>query len=226
VSGLWSGDEGEIDEAGVGGGVVDALGGFAVVGGLGPENVGDESLGIAVVEGEPARLDLDHDAMAGKEDVIGVGKIEAIEQRLVGSDGMGSFEAFAIAAAEDVAGDHELIAAEFGLAGNFVGVDVDEFDDPVGVGAAGGSDEVGDRLAADFDRSLENVGGEDENVGAAGGLTLVVDEPFGPSETGAVGNRLDGSCAEGNGLAGIGDVFVERSVGGTRRIEAQFQASG
>ena len=86
--------------------MIDALGGFAVVGGLGPENVGDEGLRVAVVEREPAGLDLDHDAVAGKEDVVGVGKIEAIEQRLVGGDGLGSFEAFAVAAAENVGGDH------------------------------------------------------------------------------------------------------------------------
>ena len=49
------------------------LGGFLVVGGLGEEDVGDEGLGVAVVEGEPCGLDLDHDAVAGEEDVVGVG---------------------------------------------------------------------------------------------------------------------------------------------------------
>jgi hypothetical protein len=43
----------EFDEGGVGWGVVDALGGFAIVGGFCPEDVGDEGLRIAVVEREP-----------------------------------------------------------------------------------------------------------------------------------------------------------------------------
>ena len=140
--------------------MVDALGGFAVVGWLGPENVGDEGLGVAIIEREPTGLDLDHDAVAGQEDVVNVGKIEAIKERFVGSDWLGCFEAFTVAAAENVSGDHEFVAAEVGLAGNFVGVDVDEFDDPIGIGAAGGSDEVGDGLAADFHRSGEDLRGK------------------------------------------------------------------
>ena len=64
--------------------------------------------------------------------------------------GFGSFEAFAVAAAENVGGDHQLKAAEVRLAGDFVGIDVDELDDPIGIGAAGGSDDVCNGLAADF----------------------------------------------------------------------------
>jgi hypothetical protein len=54
-------DDGQLDGASLGRGVVDALLRFAIVGGLGQENVGDVRLRIAVVEGEPAGLDLDHD---------------------------------------------------------------------------------------------------------------------------------------------------------------------
>src|SRR5580692_5140041 len=96
---LGSGDQREFDEAGIAGAMVNALSGFAIVGRLGPEDVGDEGLRVAVVEREPARLDLHHDAMAGEEDVVGVGEIEAIKKRFIGGDGLGSFEAFAVAAA-------------------------------------------------------------------------------------------------------------------------------
>src|SRR5277367_4273823 len=143
-------DQGKLDESGLGGRVVDALRGFAIVGGLGPENIGDEGLRIAVVEREPTGLDLYHDAVTRQEDVIGIGKIEAVKERLVGGDGLGSFEAFAIPAAKNVGGDHQLVAAEVGLAGDFVWVDVDELDDPVGIGAGGGGDQIGDRLAGNF----------------------------------------------------------------------------
>src|SRR5580704_536443 len=94
---LAGGDQRKFDEAAVSGAMVYALSGLAIIGRLGPEDVGHEGLRVAVVEREPARLDLHHDAMAGQEDVVGVGEIEAIEKRFVGGDGFGSFKAFAVA---------------------------------------------------------------------------------------------------------------------------------
>ena len=113
--------------------MVDALGGFSVVAGFGEKDVVDVGLGVAVVEGKPAGLDLDHDAVSGEEDVVGVGEHEFISERRVGGDGFGFGETGAIASAEDVHGDGELVASEVGLAGDLIGVEVDEFDDPVGV---------------------------------------------------------------------------------------------
>ena len=55
-----------------GGGAVDALGGFEVVGGAGLEDGGDELLGVAVDEGEPGGLDLDHEAVAFEDDVVAI----------------------------------------------------------------------------------------------------------------------------------------------------------
>ena len=43
---------------------VDVLGGGMEVGGGGQHDVGHEGLGVAVVEGEPGALDLDHDFVA------------------------------------------------------------------------------------------------------------------------------------------------------------------
>src|SRR5882762_3939378 len=96
------GDQRQLNESGLAGCMVDALRGLAKVAGLGPENVGNESLWIAVVQRKPGGLDLDHDAVAGEEDVICVGKREAINERFVGRDGLGRFKTLAIAAAEDV----------------------------------------------------------------------------------------------------------------------------
>src|SRR6266704_6935332 len=67
-------DDRQLDKGCLAGGVIDALGGFAKVAGLGPENVGNESLGIAVVQRKPARLDLHHDAVALQEHMICRGK--------------------------------------------------------------------------------------------------------------------------------------------------------
>ena len=130
--------------------MVDALGGLFVVLGLGPEGVGYEGLGVAVVEGEPAGLDLDHEAVAGEDDVVGYREGELVWEGFTGFDGAGGFEAFAVTAAKDVGRDHELVAAHFGLAGDLVGIEVDELDDPVGIGTGGGGDQVGDGFAADF----------------------------------------------------------------------------
>jgi len=66
--------------------VVDALGGFFVVVGLGPENVGDEGLRIAIVKGEPAGLNLDHYFVARQENVICGGQREAVDERCVARD--------------------------------------------------------------------------------------------------------------------------------------------
>jgi len=149
-TGSGCGDERELDEAGLAGSVVDVLGGFAVVAGLGPENVGDERLRIAVVKWEPARLDLHHDPVAGQEDVVRGRQVELVEQRLVGGDGLRRLKALAIAAPENVGGNHQLVAAHGRLARHFVGIDIDQFDDPVRVRAGGGSEEIGDRLSADL----------------------------------------------------------------------------
>jgi len=82
--------------------VVDALGGFLEVARLGPEDIGDESLRIPVVEREPAGLDLHHYSVAWQEDMIRRGHSEFVEQRLIGSDRFRGFEAFPIAPAENI----------------------------------------------------------------------------------------------------------------------------
>ena len=54
--------------------VIDALRGFLKVAGLGPEDIGDEGLRVAVVEREPARLDLHHDSWPGRKTWFAVGR--------------------------------------------------------------------------------------------------------------------------------------------------------
>ena len=149
--------EGKIDEARLIDRVEDVLSGFPVVGGSCEEDGGNEGLWVSIVEREPTGLDLDHDAVAGEEDVVGVGQCEAIGLGFVGRDGCGVLEAFAIAAAEYVHRDTELVAAQLGRTSDFVGVDIDELDDPVGVAAGSAGYEVGDGLASDGDRSGENI---------------------------------------------------------------------
>src|SRR5258708_17481315 len=138
-SGLGSGDQWQLNESHLTWCMVNALGGFAIVAWLRPKNVGNESLWIAVVERKPGGLNLDHDAVAGEEDVICIGKREAIKERLVGRNGLWRFKTLAIAAAEDVRRNHQLIAAHGRLAGHLGGIDVDQLDHPVEIPAAAGS---------------------------------------------------------------------------------------
>src|SRR5271154_793543 len=72
----------QLYEAGFIWAVMDALRRFLKVGWLGPENIGDESLRVPVIQREPAGLDLHHDSVAWQKDVIGGGHGEFVEQRL------------------------------------------------------------------------------------------------------------------------------------------------
>src|ERR1700683_2291596 len=96
----------QFDKTSLAGRVIYALRRFAIVIRLGPENVRDKSLRITVVQRKPAGLNLHHDAMAGQENMVRRGKVEAIEQGLAGSDGLGILQTFAIAATEDGGGNH------------------------------------------------------------------------------------------------------------------------
>jgi hypothetical protein len=130
--------------------------------------------------------------------MVGGGQRESIVQRLVGRKRLGLAEAFAIAAAEDVHRDRELVATEIGVASDLIGVDIDQLDDPVRVCAGGGGDEVNDWLAADAERRCERVRGEGDDVGASGKLALVIDQPAYPGEIGRVADGLAGTGAKRN----------------------------
>src|ERR1700674_5318847 len=117
--------------------MVDALSSFTIVTWLRPKDTWYESLRVAIVERKPARLDLDHDAVAWQEDMIRGGQSESVEQRNVGSNWLGCFQAFAIAAAEDVSRNHQLITAHIRLARDFVGIEIDYFNYPIGIRTAG-----------------------------------------------------------------------------------------
>ena len=76
----------QLDEARLAGRVIDPLRRLAVVRRLRAEDVRHEGLRIAIVEREPARLHLHHDAVARQEDVVRRRQREAVRQRLVGGD--------------------------------------------------------------------------------------------------------------------------------------------
>src|SRR5258708_26124496 len=99
-------DDGKLDEARLSRRMVDLLLRLAIILRLGPEDVRNKGLRIAVVEREPAGLHLHHDAVAGQENVVCRWQIEAVEEGLPRCDWLRIFETLAIAAAEDIGGDH------------------------------------------------------------------------------------------------------------------------
>src|SRR5438105_15638462 len=63
--------------------VVDTLRSFAVIPGFCQENVGHESLRIAIIPREATGLNLHHDPVAGEENVDRCGQVETSDQRCV-----------------------------------------------------------------------------------------------------------------------------------------------
>ena len=162
--------------------------------------------------------------MPGQEDVVRRRQREPIGERRVGRDGRRGLEALAVAAAQDVRGHRELIAAHPGLARHLVGMDVDHLDHPVGVAAARGGHEVRDRLAADLDGRGQHLGHEGQHVRPARGLALVVHEPQGPGQALVlVADGLDGPRAEGHRLGGVRHVLVEGRIASGGRGESRLE---
>lgn len=118
-------------------------------------------MGIAIDEGEPGRLDLDHDAVAFFEGVAGVGQGEGDSFDFVGIHWLGVLEAVAEFGPHDFASDEHL---EVGICGVGWGEDVDEFGDEVAVGAGDLSVDFGIDVSGDGEIFVERIGHEGENV--------------------------------------------------------------
>src|SRR5207249_6537904 len=121
----------QFDKACSAGSSIDPLSRFDVVPRFGEEGVRNEGLRVAIIERKPARLDLHHDPVPGKEHVIRRRQDELVRQRLVGRNRLWCLEAFSITSAEDIHGDAYLISAHVRLARNVVRVDVNELDYPI-----------------------------------------------------------------------------------------------
>ena len=132
--------------------MIDALRRFAIISRLGPEDVWHKRLRVAVIEREPARLHLHHDAVTRQKDMVRRRQSKAIKQRFVRHDRLWRFQTLPIASAENVGRDHQLKAAHGRLHSDFVAIDIDQFDHPIGITAAGRGDQVRDRLSANLQR--------------------------------------------------------------------------
>ena len=154
---------------------------------------------------EPRRLHLHHDAVARQEHVIRRRQGELVRQRCIYLDRLRILEARAIASAEDVHRDPELVAAHLGLAGDFVGIDVDQLHDPVGVGAARGRHQMHDRRAADTHGLGQHRRHVAQDIGTIGDEALIHQQPAAP---GVAVDEPGRPRDERHGLGRIRDVLV------------------
>ena len=82
-------------------------------------------------------------------------------------------EALAIASPKNIHGNRQLISAHLRLAGNFVREDVDQLHHPIGIRAAGGGEEIGNRRAADPNRRGEHRALVCQHIGTVGHRALI-----------------------------------------------------
>ena len=139
---------------------------------------------------------------------------------LSGGDGLGLLEALAEPDAVDLVGDHELVAGERFI--RLFGIDIDQLDDPVAVGAAGRGEELRDDRADDVEILRQGLGLVAEHVGAEVDEPLILDQPLGPLAIRI--ERRDRPGVVGHGLGRVGDVLIEARLvvaGGRRCLERQ-----
>src|ERR1700676_371953 len=170
----------KLDKAGLARRVVHPLHRFPVIARLGPKNIGHESLRIAVVQRAPARLDLHHDAMSREKNMIRGRQQKLIKQRFVRRERRRLLQALAITAPENVRRNHELIPAHLRIARHFIRIHVDELHHPVRIGPAGGSDQIRDRLPADFCRRRQHLRAKNQHIRPPRCFPLIVHQPLRP----------------------------------------------
>src|ERR1700676_2721955 len=83
-------------------------------------------------------------------------------------------EGIAKTAAEDLVGNHQLEAGKLPIFRKLLRIHVDQLDDPIAIGAGGGSEELGSDLAGEGDVFLEFAGLPGEHVVAAIDKALVL----------------------------------------------------
>src|SRR5205807_3917454 len=71
-----------------------------------------KGLGVSIVKREPARLYLHHYAVSGQKDMVCCRQGKAVQQRFIGGNRLGIFQALAVTAPKNISRDHELRSEE------------------------------------------------------------------------------------------------------------------
>ena len=129
--------------------MIDPLRRLYIIFRLREEYVFDESLGVAIVEREPARLDLHHHAVSRLEDMIRLRQSESVREGFAGFERSRMRKVLAITTPKNIHSDGEFIAAHLGLRCDFVGININQFNHPVAIGAGGRGGQVNDGRSTD-----------------------------------------------------------------------------
>src|SRR3984893_5246166 len=122
-------DHRQIDETRRAPAMKDPLRSLAVVAGPGEENVRYVGLWVAVVEREPARLDLYHDAVARQKHMVHVRQCELVALHLARRNGAGMDQTLPVTSAENVHAEGKLVAAQRRIGRHLIRVHVDKLHD-------------------------------------------------------------------------------------------------
>src|SRR5260370_42639245 len=116
---------------------IDALRGLAIVVLVSQKYIWHKVLRIAIDYREPGALHLYHDAVSLQENMIVGGKADLVVRHRIRNDWRGFLQAVAIAPAQDIARDHQLVSAHLRICCILFGIDVNQLHDPVAVRATG-----------------------------------------------------------------------------------------
>ena len=161
-------------------GAIDPLGRFPEVGFLCGSDL-HEGLRIAIDQGEPGALDLDHDRVAGPECVRDVLETEADRSWLVGHEWLGRGKTVAKPATHHIAADKLLVATQWNRwapdAGSreVGGVNVNQLDDPVGIRSGRRDKKTNLNRSHQRQVPFQRGGLVDQHVGPARGEPLILD---------------------------------------------------
>src|SRR5215510_8456402 len=111
------------------------------------EDVGHETLRVAINYWKPGALHLRHDFVSLQEDVIVGGESDLVARYRIWRNRLGLLEAVAVPPAQHVARDHQLKAAHLRIGLILLRININELYDPIAVGSCGRGKEVGDDLS-------------------------------------------------------------------------------
>ena len=193
-------------------GAVDAMGCRPEIGFLGFKDVRHKDLRIAVNDGEPGALHLDHHAMPFQKAVVLCVQAEGVLKDRVWRDRRRPFEAGTVASSKHFARHHELIARQIPIFRIMLGVDVNQLDDPISITTCSRRKKVGDDFPGDAYVSVQCSRLPTQHVGAVIHKALVLYQPVGPLRTTGEIGHLDRAIPVRHRVGRIRNVPVKRKL--------------
>ncbi len=154
------------------------------------------------------------------------GQVESIQQRLVCGDRLRRLQAFAIAPAENIRRNHQLIPAHRRLPRHLIRIHVDHLHYPIRIRPARRRHQIRHRLPADFHRRRQHLRRKHQNIRPSRSLPLIIHEPLRPRHPIPIAHRLARPRPKRHRLRRIRNIFLKRSfaIFGRRKPQLQSRA--